>query len=221
MIGSIGFVLASIMFLAYGFSANKLAKPKKNFDHKSYFIAYIFVAIACLVWGLGMHLGKDLINQVVIVGDCLLFGAIIALVVTSAKKKEKVPALIVGIITFSLLLAVRLLSPSIDPVIRDGVLVFNTPRIFGTILSLAILIVWVKTNMAYFKEAVPAKLQAILRPSYFSMNVLGFIGVTGFLFARKNLTIIVSFSMIVISFAVLTSLNYYVLSLKKGAKHGK
>lgn len=220
MIGTIGFIIASLAFLAYGFTSYKLAKHKNNFDRKSYFVAYILVATACVVWGVGIHLEQILLNNAVILGDCLLFGATIALLVTTVKKAEKVPAIITGILVFGLLLWVRLLSVVNNPTIIDGILVFNTPRIFGGLLSIAILIVWVKANMHYFTEVIDKKLQPILRPSYFSMNVLGFISVTGFLFARKSLTIIVSFSMLVGCFVLLSLLNYYVLNTK-GEIHGK
>lgn len=220
MIGSIGFFVASLAFLAYGFTSYKLAKHKQSFDRKSYLIAYILVATACAVWGAGIHLEQIVLNNAVILGDCLLFGATIALLVTSVKKAEKIPAIITGILVFGLLLWVRLLSVAKNPTVVYGILVFNTPRIFGGLLSIAILIVWVKANMHYFTEVINKKLQPILRPSYFSMNVLGFISVTGFLFARKSLTIIVSFSMLVGSFVMLSLLNYYILNLK-GATHGK
>lgn len=220
MIGSIGFFVASLAFLAYGLTSYRLASHKKSFDRKSYLIAYILVAGACISWGIGIHLEQILLNNAVILGDCLLLGATIALLSTSAKKSEKLPAIISGVFVFSLLIWVRLLSFTKNPEVINGVLVFNTPRLFGGLMSIAILIVWVRTNMYYFTEIIDKKLQSFLRPSYFSMNILSFISVTGFLFARKNLTIIVSFSMLVFCFIILSLLNYYILH-QKGASHGK
>lgn len=220
MIGIVGFFVAALTFLIYGYTSYELAERKKTFDRASYLFAYLLIAFACVVWGMSINLSMSTLSNGVLFGDYLLLAATIALLLTLVKKEQKLLALAGGLLISGLLIWTRSATLDTNPVVSDGILVFNTPRVFGGLLALVVLVIWVRANMHYFTEAVDKKLQPIVRPAYFSMNVLGFISVTAFLFARKSLTIIVAFAMLVGSFIMLAVLNYYVLH-QKGAHHGK
>jgi len=221
MLGTVGFVAAAIAFSLYGFSSFKLAEGT-NYKRADYLIAYVITATACLTWAISIQVAGNLLGWV-IAGDVLLLVASVFMLNSFMTRKLTLPYLLVAGAIISGLLYLRLTSTVSDPVIRSNVLIFNTPRLFGSLLSLALLVIWVRANMRYFDTVVSPRL-ALLRPSYYSLNLFGFVSVVAFLMARKDITIIIAFTILVTSFVFLTILNYYVKSTlnphdDKGKQH--
>lgn len=222
MLGTIGFITAAVTYLIYGYSSYNLAKKNPGFDREIYFTSYIFTAIACTVWALSINRVFFDLEVGVLIGDLFLLLASVLLLTTFIKQSLELPVLVLGSIASITLVLFRALSSDISPVVRDSVLVFNTPRVFGVLLAAVMLFVWVKANMNFYSKVVHPKLPNLLRPQYYAANLLGFISVTSFLMARKNITIIFAFGLLVSSFLFLVILNYYVQSIpRKAAKHAR
>lgn len=209
MLGTFGFFVAAIAFLAYGFSSYGLASTKHNFSRTNFLIAYILIATACLTWGVGVQLDIQQLKTAIYTGDALLLAACVFLLATTVKKSQQLSVFILGVLTAGVLLFIRINTSVQDAFVRDGILIFNTPRIFGAILAVILLTVWVKANMNFFTTVIDKNIQSALRPNYFAANMVAYIGVIGFLLARKNITISVSFAMIVLAFFCLVALNGY------------
>lgn len=212
--GVIGLILTGVALLLYGFSSYKCTKPGKHYDRKSYLLGHVLFASAFFVWGLGLLTHTNSLNNVIIFGDILIFGAIITLLLTLVEPKEKVPAIITGIISFSLLLWIRLISVTIEPTIKNGILVFNTPKMFGIILLIALFIVWIRTAIYYFETNFNKKLRASLRSVYIIANLIGFVSVACIVLLPTSSAITASLAMLILSFSILTYLNYYSLQAK-------
>lgn len=222
MLGIIGFLSAAIAFSLYGYSSFKLSKKSKNFDHTNYFWAYQLTALACIVWAFSIQGSILNLASGVLIGDMLLLLASVLLLTTLFKPSQELAIMAIGSLTSLVVIYLRINSSELDPIIRDGILVFNTPRLFGAILAIVLVLIWLKANMNFYERAISPKISQLLRPQYYTSNLLGLIGVVGFLIARKNLTIVLSFSLIVLVFLFLLLLNNYVLSLpKKVVRRGK
>ena len=216
MLGTVGFGAATLVFLAYGLTAHKYATKEASFQLKTYSLAFIITALACAVWAVGTRLDSAL-ESFVLVGDALLLVASILLVrnVSPPKQTNLYTSLVVGLSVCSLIY--RAVSGGQGPIMRDGILVFYTPRIFGVFLITLLLAVWVRANMKFYAQVIRPTIKGVsLQSSYFAANMLGAIGVSGFLFARKPVTIVISFSMLVLAYLTLSALNY--VALKPDAK---
>jgi hypothetical protein len=221
MLGTLGFTAAAVAFLAYGITAHKIAKGA-DFNRDDYLYSYILTALGCLVWAAAVLAGHNTL-AFVIVGDALLLVASAYLLNTLFSRKLTLPYILAGTLLLYVLLTIRLTGGGAEPIIRDGILIFNTPRLFGFLLGVLLLVVWVQSNMNFYRKVIDKKLPGLLRSAYFSANILGFISVISFLMARHDLTIITAFGLLVSTFALMAGLNYYVgsLPIRKVVKHAK
>lgn len=222
MLGSLGFIAAAVAFAAYGYYAYALAE-RVTFQRTVYTFSYFLTAAACIIWAAAALEAIDTFTLVV-TGDALLLSATACLAYSLAPRKITMPYIILGVAAAFGLLFLRIISTGVEPFVRDGILVFNTPRVFGAVLGMVLLTIWVRANMNFYTKIIDPRFPGVFRASYFSLNLIGFTAAMAFLLARKNLTIIVAFALLVSSFAFLSALTYYVHGLKplkKEAHHAK
>lgn len=222
MLGTLGFCAAALAFMAYAYSSTKIAK-KSPFGVQTYAWAYTVAALASIVWAAGTLAGNGSLETFVLVGDGLIMVATVLLLRTLVPAKHANLASIGAAVALAGALVWRAMDSGENPVMTDNILLFNTPRLFGAFLALVLLFVWVRSNMRFYQEVVlPAFKSDALRYTYFVPNVLAFMGISGFLFAEKSLTVVVGFTMVVMAFFALAGLNYAVVKLvHKGVSHAK
>lgn len=223
MLGLIGFLVAALTFSLYGYSVQKYKTKKISFDLDYYSSAFALTAVGCVVWALGTQSSGSALEKYVLIGDLFLLAATTVLVWVLTKK---IPYMIGALLVSAGALLYRAQVDFAQPVIRDSVLVFNTPRVFGTILLLAVLFVWLPVNMKFYSLYIRSKVtQDLLRPTYYTVNLISLVGLAGFLLARKQLTITMSFTTIIFGYLVLALLNITVRTQlaksTKGVHHGK
>lgn len=222
MLGTLGFTAAAVAFAVYGYYAHVLAE-RVPFQRTAYTFSYFLTAAACIVWA-AAALGTIDTFSLVITGDALLLSATACLAYSLFPRKLSVPYIMAGAVVAFGLLFLRIANTGTEPFVRDGILVFNTPRVFGAVLGMILLVIWVRANMNFYNKVVDPRFPGLFRASYFSLNLIGFTSAISFLLARKNLTIIVAFTLLVTSFAFLSALTRYVRSLKpfrKKVHHAK
>lgn len=207
MVGLIGFGIAALVIFLYAYSIDAFHGSTKTFDIKTYYIAYLCLAAALVIWAVGTQLRPSGLKAAVILGDILVLTTtvLLARIITPKKYLNQV-TVAAGLVAIAALIY---RAANLHPVMKDGVLIFYTPRVFGALLILALLFVWLRVNNKLFDDVISKHRLAIERSTYFSSNFVGYIGVCGFLFARKSITIIVAFSMFIFSFLMLLVLNLY------------
>lgn len=221
MLGLVGFSIAALVFVLYGFSALQY-KEKKGPSLGLYAGAFLLTAVACLIWAAGTQAEAASLETFVIVGDVFLLAASVILAKTLFTKNSSLYLGLAALVAVGALLY-RVNVDYTDPVMKEGVLVFYTPRIFGALLAATVLGIWLRANMQFYDQYVRKRLKLdVLRPMYFTANILSLIGLTGVMFARKSLTISLAFSMIVLGYLTMSALNLTVFNqTKKGVKHAK
>lgn len=220
MLGTIGFSVAAITFFIFGYTSYQLAAHKPKYDRSGFLMAYTLITLACLVWAIGTQLASRYLHTSVLIGDLLLLMASTMLLVTTLPQKWHMVAMFGGALATLGLLLLRIKSSGAEPALINNVLIFNTPKAFGVLLVVILYFVWVRANMYFFAEVIDKDLQVLLRPAYFSSNVFAFLGVSGFLFSRKDITVVTSFCIIVASFISLVMVNNYVKARSIRKAHG-
>lgn len=221
MLGLFGFSVAAITFVVYGLVAMKFKNKSSKYDINSYGYGFFFVAIACAVWALTTQSSNDSLNSLVLVGDAFLLLGSIVVFRKMLSKSTNLTYDVILVIAAVAALTYRAYYSSQSPIMHDGILVFYTPRLFGALLVVVMFAVWFRANMNFHDTVIAKMLNSdVLRAPYFSFNLIGFIGISGFLFARKSITIIFSFSMLVLAYLSLAALNYIALR-NKGLKNGQ
>jgi hypothetical protein len=220
MLGTVGFSAAALIFAAYAATSSGLGKKAGRFDIQSYVWAYGMAVLAFVSWGVATLLDEGLLLPAVLVGDIFIMASSVLLLRIQLPDKNRNLYLFVAIVLFGAALAYRALSEP-GPVMRDSVLAFNTPPLFAALLAVVLLAVWVRSNLRFYSQVVQRAMPLpVLRTSYVTSNVMAFIGICGFLFARKWETTVLSFSMVVLAFATLTALNHVAKqSAQKGVSH--
>lgn len=209
MLGTLGFSVAALAFAAYGYTSWLFGK-NQNFRLRSYSTAYYAAALGALCWMIGTLIDGNL-EVWVLLGDAFIMLSTVLLVRTLVPVKSVDVATYGSTAVLAAALLWRAMDGGVNPVLRDSVLVFNTPRLFGVFLAIVLLVVWVRANMQFYQLVVLPKARVdFFRTSYFAANVVGIVGVSAFLFARKSATIILGFTMVILTFLTLTALNYQV-----------
>ena len=222
MLGTFGFSAAAIAFFAYGFTSRKFALNDKVFLISEYTSAYYSAALACVFWAIGTRASGSELMKFVVLGDGFVLLASIFLFRVLLANKHRLYYTVLAIVIAIGALIYRS-SVTTLPIMKDGVLVFYTPRLFGAFLIVVLLAVWLRANMAFYDKLVnkAAKL-SVFRTNFYATNLVGIIGVCGFLFAHKSITIAVSFSMLIVALLGLSALNYVILNpAKKEVNHAK
>ncbi len=222
MLGTLGFCAAALAFMAYAYTSTKITK-KSHFQIQTYSWAYTVAALASIVWAAGTLAGDGSLETFVLIGDGLIMVATVLLLRTIVPAKYVNPATVGAIVALAAALAWRAMDSGQSPVMDDNILLFHTPRLFGAFLAIVLLVVWVRSNMRFYQEVIlPALKNDAFHYTYFVPNVLALMGISGFLFAEKSLTIVVGFTMVVMSFLALAGLNYVVVKMaRKGISHAK
>lgn len=211
MLGTIGLASASAAFGLYAYSADKvLQKHDVKFAAKdSYVFAYVFASLAAFFWTIGTLKTYNLMLAIFFGDVMLMFTTLLLLKGLLVKNK----AFILGIATVlsAALLYFRFFIDKSNAVMHQGILVFNTPRLFGASLLVIFMAIWLTANKRFYRSVLgKLPFKAALEQLYYSSNILALIGVAGFMFAKKNVTITYSFTMLVLSYVSLVSLNFYI-----------
>lgn len=211
MLGTIGLASASVAFGLYAYSSDRLLQHKsvKFASKNSYILAYCFAMLAAFFWTLATLLPSRKIMMALFFGDLMLMGTTL-LLLNVLITKNKTILMSLAALTAGALLYFRFIVDTSVAVMNQGILVFNTPRPFGASLLVIFLVVWLTVNKRFYR-AVTNKLpvRATLEQIYYSSNILALIGVAGFMFAKKKITITYSFSILILAYVCLVALNFY------------
>lgn len=187
---------------------------------KSFAYAYFSLSLAFLVWGLVTFLGdQNLLNLSVISGNILLLLSTIFLLGLLFETNKLIVTTIGGLLSFIFVWWRTTYFPP-QPLISDGVLVFNTQLPVATILGLILLLVWLPTNIKV-ANLVAKRLKIKGMPFiYSSVYVMATLASLLFISARTIPVIILSFVGITLCFAMLIASNV-VIDKVTGEKNGR
>lgn len=216
-LATVGFISAGLFFIVFAYTFFSLTEKKlpKVLRHFSY--AYISLASAFIVWGIAAFIGEQrILNQSVTMGNILLLlSTFFLLNFYFADNKRKYPILGGWIILSVLFLWWRVVYFFPQPVLLDGILVFNTPLPVSAVLGLIILSIWLPANLKVAKVITEKLKKNELSFIYASVYVLATFAALLFLAAKTTLVIILSFAVLVISFIILIASNFLVQVVKK------
>ena len=210
MIGFVGFIAATVVFALYSLSVlNNQKHIKKGFDTATYALGYVMVSLACMSWAIAAVVdNSNYFSAAIAAGTGLLLLATV-LFMTALLNKPK-PILVVSILAVAVMLfAYRVVVSGISATMENSVLVFNTPVAFGVVLIALFVTVWLGASKKYYSTLLKSsRYQASLYSMFYALNILALIAVSGFLFAEKQLTIIISFSFLVLAYIALSVIGY-------------
>lgn len=212
MLATIGFFIAAIIFIVYGYTLYKL--KNKNFkDNITLFtLAYILLGVACVTWALGAIIGTDSsLKTCVFMGNISVIAATIVIINSVWGNKYRVLLNTLLVVISACLLVLRNLLIPPEPFMKDGVLVFNTQTIVLLAFAIIFIGIWMPINLRVSRQITKnirlLPMQAIGEIAF----VLASFGVVGFIAAQKPLTVALSFIILCSAFIPLTFINYLAL----------
>lgn len=221
MWGAIGFGFAAVVFTLFAYTAQKITIHETTKFHKNYYALGMYVAAsACAVWAAAILLNNSTILSIsIIVGDFLLIIASLYILSSWVSDKIRTPLLFgLGFIGL-LFISTRIFIYKPTAYIYENILIFNTPRILATLLIVLFFSVWFIANYRFYKiiakllEAIPG-----ISSLVYVFNIAAFIGICGFLVARKPLTIVISFAVFSVAYLFLGYVN--IVAKKVEIRHG-
>ena len=219
MWGVIGFGFAALVFAFFAFTVQKeLIKKSEHFNSKHFAIGMYIAAGACLLWAIAALLNSSsALSASIIVGDVLLVAATLYILNAWISDENRWPAIVgVGLVGIFFVLA-RIFIFTPNAYMRDGLLFLNTPRLLAALLVVMFFSIWFIANYRFFK-IVSERLRIIpgIGQITYIFNIAAFVGICGFLIARKPLTIVISFITFTLCYLFLT---YVVIVARKEALH--
>jgi len=217
-LATIGFTITGLFFGIYAYTFYALAGKKIKSVLKSFAYAYFSLALAFLSWGIAAFIGnQNLLNLSVISGNILLLLSTIFLlnIHLHQNKNYRTVGLVGAFLLALLFLWWRVSYFPPQPILSNGILVFNTDLPVAVILGLIILLIWLPTNIKVAK-LISQKVKAEgISFIYSSIYVMATIASLLFIAARTIPVIIISFTGIAICFAMLIASNVVIDKLAK------
>lgn len=193
MLASLGFLTAALLLLLFAYTFDNLIK-KGDEDLKPFALAYTLVALAFLIWGLlVLTNAQAALPRSVLIGDGVLLTASICAAYTFMPAKRKNPFAIAAVIAAAALLYLRARYYYPAPVLKDGVLFFNTQRPVEILLSATVILAWLPACM---KAAGMITGKGVLRryyTLYVSTYAITIISAALFIQAKRRAVVIESF----------------------------
>lgn len=217
-LATIGFIIAGLFFGIYAYTFYSLAGKKVEGSLKSFAYAYFSLALAFLSWGIAAFIGdQNFLNLSVISGNVLLLLSTIFLldIHFSQSKNYRVVGLIGASSLALLFLWWRVIYFPPQPVLSNGILIFNTELPVAIVLGLIILLIWLPTNIKVgrlISQRVKANGISFIYSSIYAMAT---IAALLFISARTIPVIILSFTAIAICFAMLIASNVVIDKLAR------
>jgi hypothetical protein len=220
MLAIIGFTIAAVCFAAFAYTFQRFVVKKTGLHFGQFSLAYYALALAFLSWAVAAGIGTpQVLAASVLWGDVLFLLGALCLLHLYLMPRWRVPGLaLVGLIGFALIYIRAMYLPP-EPYMSQGILVFNIPTPVALVLALFILAVWLPISAYVARHVTAAIEQPTLSTSYTAVYVGAALSALLFISARRPLIVALSFSALVVSFALLITSNAFVKTVK-GA-HGK
>lgn len=219
MLATFGFVTTGLLFGVFAYTFNSLVIKSAGLKLKQFAYAYYSLGLALLVWGIASAINdQKLLEQSVIIGNCLILLGTLFMIDVWVKAKNRSLVWGLGAIVAAALVYFRVQEYSPEPVIQDGVLLFNTQRPVAAVLGLIFLLIWLPVNIKVARLVAQAIKQESLASIYVMIYSVATASALVFMSARRVATVILSFAAIAVSFAMLVGSNVVVKKLKD--QHG-
>jgi len=217
-LATIGFTITGIFFGIYAYTFYSFAGKKVQSVLKSFSYAYYSLALAFLSWGIAAFIGdQNLLNLSVISGNILLLLSTIFLLNIHLHQNENYRTVgLVGAFLLALLFLwwrVSYFPP--QPILSNGILIFNTELPVAIVLGLIILLIWLPTNIKVGRLISQRVKVNGISFIYSSIYVMATFAALLFISARTIPVIILSFTGIAICFAMLIASNVVIDKLAK------
>lgn len=197
-LATIGFLIGGIVIALYAYTFQRVTDGKLPDYLKRYADVYYALAAAFLIWA-AASVFTDFLAVSVLLGNALiLLGSLFLLsILMSGKGKMEPSILMAGPVVALLLLYVRATQFFPEPLMDNGVLVFNTQTPVAIALGLIFAGIWLPANVMVGKAVAK------------TMNIQGIDTIYAILYALSTIAAMLlislhTVSMVIIAFVVLT-----------------
>jgi len=219
MLAIFGFVFSGLCFLTFAYTLRSVVMKKTGLDLDLFSFAFYALGLAFLIWGVAASVGQgDFLNLSVIIGEGLILAASIALLLQSVTANRQT-WLVTSSVAAAALLYARVTYFYPNPVISDGIVIFNMPRVIFAVLGLIIILVWLPACIRVAKQITTAVGQPGMARTYSAIYATAAVSAVIFISTRRPVTAIMSFSALTICFALLIASNLIIPHVK--GRNGK
>ena len=203
-----GFAIAGLLFLAYALTFKDAFKSAKLHVMSDYAYAYMTMAFGFFGWALAAAT-----NQVTVLKVSLIFGNAMFLLATFfllqvfLPQKNRATYNVLISIALLGLFAYRALFSPISPYLQDGILYFNSSQLVSLFLILVVALVWLPSNARLAILIATATNTQKKVGLYRILYIIATVSTVIFLSAQRAITVVASFGMLIVVFAVLIYLN--------------
>lgn len=206
-----GFTISGIIFGVYSISLYRMAGVKLPPIFKNYAIAYLGLFFAFLVWGIGSII-PGFLDSSIIFGDVFILASTVLLLsfLFARNRNFNIAVIIIATIISLILIWLRLSQFPPQAFMSDGILIFNTQKFIGIVLSLIFILIWLPANM-YAAKLITSTMKApqmtIIYSFVYAFSTISAILLISFKTAPM---VIASFVALSICFVLLLYSNYII-----------
>jgi hypothetical protein len=209
MLAILGFIVATIIFVVYGYSVSHITIRVKAINFKYFGGAYSLLGLACIVWALGSLINNPTALSVsVLVSDFILLAATMAIINSVLSNKNRALINILIAIGGTSLLVIRNILAPPDPYIKAGVLVFNSQITVAIILAIVFVVIWMPINLKVARSITSHLKRLPLQSISELIFVIASFSVVTFIMARRPITVALAFVILCCAFIPLIFINY-------------
>lgn len=214
MLAAIGFITTGILVTVFADTFDRhVAKPYKLHIWQ-FSAAYYSLALALMIWGVAsLTQDSQILRFAVLAGDGWILAGSVLLLSLVNYRKYYYELLLVEVSLAITLLCTRAVFYSPAPVVRDGLLYFNTQRPAAIAIGALFALVWLPVNVLVAKLVTDRAKLTGLNQLYTSLYVGAVLAALFFLGARRAAAVVVSFSGVALMFLLLIFSN---LVVRKG-----
>jgi len=216
-LATVGFFSAGLFFAVYAYTFHALTLKKIPGVLRNFAYAYFSLAAAFMLWGIACFIGtQSFLNLSLLIGNgLLLLSTFFLLSFYFADHKAKNVVRIGCVVLAALFLWWRMTYFPPEPMLVNGILIFNTQQPVAIVLSLIILLVWLPTNIKVARLVTEKIKSEGISFTYSSIYVIATLAALLFIAVKTIPMIIASFSAIVICFIILIASNVVIDKLTK------
>lgn len=211
MWGFFGFGTAALVFALFAIVSNKvILKPKETFGIKQFSYAFVLMVGAFAGWAFACVFGDGYsLLPSLVVGDILLIAASFLMLDAYVSPKFRLYTRLLSLLVAAVFFYYRFDYFDANPVMQNSVYIFNTPRVLAVFLAFIFAGCWLVSNLKFGKIIFNLnKKYSDFWTIYYVANIFAFVGFSGFIIARRPITVIISFGIIVFSYLTMASVTY-------------
>jgi hypothetical protein len=216
MLATWGFISTGIFFAIFALTFRGIVLKYTPLRLNSFTYAYAALAAAFVLWGVAAAINDPgFLATSVLIGNGLILLGTICMIDLVLPPSRRTAGLALAGATAVALFAARAYAYVPEPVMRDGILIFQTQAPVAAVLGLLFLCVWLPVNIRVARQVTHAIKQDTISQIYSYMYMTATVAALVFLGSRRPTAVVLSFVAITICFALLIGSNILVKKIKE------